>query len=134
MQKDGILTGHSSCVQHTFTKFCQSMIFRNNPTVNLQETLLYFEVALILAVSVMFENAKTYGCWLHFNQALIRFCALAFVSLKKSATQVYRDLFELEPKKFKADESDEINFLKSISHLSFEGVIISLDFLKLRGN
>ncbi|CAF0967765.1 unnamed protein product [Brachionus calyciflorus] len=47
----------------------------NNLAIKIQEVLSDFELAIFQAISVVFENAKIYGCWFHFNQALIRFCA-----------------------------------------------------------
>ncbi|CAF0742422.1 unnamed protein product [Brachionus calyciflorus] len=45
----------------------------NNIQIKVQELLSDFELAMIQAISIVFENSKIYGCWFHFNQALIRY-------------------------------------------------------------
>ncbi|RNA09845.1 mule transposase [Brachionus plicatilis] len=74
----GILMGLSKRAQLIFSKF--SPFMRETYVEALSylkeiftETLYDFEQAMIQAISVEFENEKIYGCWFHFNQAIIRY-------------------------------------------------------------
>ncbi|RMZ99552.1 hypothetical protein BpHYR1_050096 [Brachionus plicatilis] len=69
----------------------KEILVSNNCTLNVQETLTDFELALIQAISITFGNAKIYGCWFHFNQALIR-----YLFEKCNKRTLYNENYEFE--------------------------------------